>query len=115
MIQKELARKFDYNNEKMNKYKFIIQNCAEYKKLFDVSNNVFYPKPKVISTVVEFKLNKKIIDNEKLLSFTNLMFSNKRKNIKNKIKNKLLIDKKIMEKRVEELNFNDLLKIYKFF
>ena len=51
MIQKELAEKFDYNNNKMNKYKFIIKFCTNYRMLFNVSNKVFYPKPKVNSKV----------------------------------------------------------------
>ena len=51
MIQTELAIKFDYRKDKMNKYKFIIQICCDYKILFDVSNKVFYPKPKVQSKI----------------------------------------------------------------
>ena len=31
MIQKELAIKFDYTKNKMNKYKFIINYCSNYK------------------------------------------------------------------------------------
>ena len=115
MIQKELAEKFDYNKSKMNKYKFIIQICANYKILFNVSNKVFYPKPKVNSKVVEFKLKNIQVDQSKLLKFTNEIFKNKRKNLRNKIENSKLIDKKILSKRIEELNFNELLKIYNFF
>ena len=66
MIQKELAIKFDYRKEKINKYKFIIKICCDYTILFDVSNKVFYPKPKVQSKIVEFKLKKN--NNIKLLS-----------------------------------------------
>ena len=115
MIQKELAEKFDYNKNKINKYKFIIKYCANYKMLFNVSNNVFYPKPKVNSKVVEFKLKKIQIDEKRLLNFTNMIFKNKRKNLRNKIKNSKLINEKILSKRVEELNFKELLKIYNFF
>ena len=115
MIQKELAEKFDYNKNKMNKYKFIIQVCTNYKMLFNVSNKVFYPKPKVNSKVVEFKLKNIQIDEKKFLNFTNMIFKNKRKNLRNKIKNSKLINEKILSKRVEELNFKDLLKIYNFF
>ncbi len=115
MIQKELATKFDYKKNKMNKYKFIIKLCSDYKILFNVSNKVFYPKPKVISTVVEFKLNNIKINKEKLYDFTDIIFKNKRKKIKNKIINTSFIDEKILNKRVEELNFSELLKIYKSF
>jgi len=115
MIQKELAEKFDYNKCKMNKYKFIIKVCADYKMLFNVSNKVFYPKPKVNSKVVEFKLKNIQVDQNKLLNFTNQIFKNRRKSLRNKIKNSSLINKKILSKRVEELNFGELLKIYNFF
>lgn len=115
MIQKELAIKFDYNKEKINKYKFIIRICADYKILFNVSNKVFYPKPKVQSKIVEFKLKKNNIDQKKLIGFTNIIFGNKRKRLKNKIPELSSINKEIFNKRVEELNFNELLEIYKFF
>ena len=99
----------------MNKYKFIIEVCSNYKMLFNVSNKVFYPKPKVNSKVVEFKLKNIQVDQSKLLKFTNEIFKNKRKNLRNKIENSKLIDKKILSKRIEELSFNELLKIYNFF
>ena len=115
MIQKELAIKFDYRKEKINKYKFIIKICCDYKILFDVSNKVFYPKPKVQSKIVEFKLKKNFIDQKKLINFTNIIFNNKRKKLKNKIPQLSSINQEILNKRVEELNFNELLEIYKFF
>ena len=115
MIQKELAIKFDYRKEKINKYKFIIKICCDYEILFDVSNKVFFPKPKVQSKIVEFKLIKKNVDQKKLNNFTNIIFGNKRKKLKNKINNICSINKEAADKRVEELNFNELLEIYKFF
>ena len=115
MIQKELAIKFDYRKEKMNKYKFIIKICCDYKILFDVSNKVFYPKPKVMSKIVEFKLKNNTIDQKKLLNFTNIIFGNKRKRIKNKIRDLSSINIEILNKRVEELNFDEVLEIYKSF
>ena len=115
MIQKELALKFDYRKEKINKYKFIIKICCDYKILFDVSNKVFYPKPKVQSKIVEFKLKIHNINKKKLLTFTNTIFGNKRKRIKNKLSNISLVNKEILNKRVEELSFNEILDIYKSF
>ena len=115
MIQKELALKFDYRKEKINKYKFIIKICCDYKILFDVSNKVFYPKPKVQSKIVEFKLKINNINKKKLLTFTNIIFGNKRKRIKNKLTNISFVNKEILNKRVEELSFNEILDIYKSF
>ena len=62
MIQSELADKLNYNTGKMNKYKFISEYCGEYKILFNVSPNVFYPKPRVNSKVIKFNLTKKNIE-----------------------------------------------------
>ena len=47
MIQSELADKFNISFGKMNKYKFVCQYCCNYEIKFNVSSNVFYPKPKV--------------------------------------------------------------------
>jgi len=115
MIQSELAEKLDYNNGKMNKYKFISEYCGKYKILFNVSPNVFYPKPKVNSKVVKFVLNKEKIHSENLDYFLNVFFINKRKKIKSNKNINILIDETIGNKRYEELKFIEILDIYKRF
>ncbi len=113
MIQKEVAQKFDYNLPKMNKYKFLTKIISEFTRCFDVSQKVFVPKPKVISTVVKFKFNHKKKDLNKAINFSNLIFKNVRKKIYNNIKfetNNLLGNK-----RVNELTIDELLTIYNFF
>tara|TARA_B100000989_G_C19519298_1_gene463290 strand:+ start:692 stop:1411 length:720 start_codon:yes stop_codon:yes gene_type:complete len=113
MIQKEVALKFDYNLPNMNKYKFLTYIVSIYSRLFDVSSKVFFPKPKVQSTVVKFKFVKKEFDIDKAVQFSNLIFKNVRKKINNNIsiKNK----SKLLEKRVNQLTIDDLLNIYNFF
>lgn len=115
MIQSELANKFDYKNGKMNKYKFTIEYCSNFEILFNVSPNVFHPKPKVNSKVVKFKLKKKIINNDKLNYFTNNFFLNKRKKIKSNKIFQSIINKRIVNKRYEDLHYNEILNIYKRF
>ena len=115
MVQSELADKFDYNVGKMNKYKFICEYCGKYKKLFDVSPNVFYPKPKVNSKVVKFELVKQNINSHKLDYFLNTFFINKRKKIKSNKNINILIDELTANKRYEDLNYNEILDIYKRF
>ena len=115
MIQSELADKFNYKQEKMNKYKFISQYCAKYEILFNVSPNVFYPKPKVNSKVVKFKLIDQKIQKKKLDYFIKIFFKNNRKKIKSNKNLKNLIDKKIENKRFEELKYIEILEIYKRF
>ena len=94
----------------MNKYKFITNIVSSFSKCFEVSSDVFIPKPKVRSAVVKFKFNKINFDIDKALNFSNLIFKNVRKKINNNIniKNK----HKILNKRVDELTINELLYIY---
>ncbi len=113
MVQREVALKFNYNLSNMNKYKFINKIVSNFSICFDVSPNVFVPKPKVISTVVKFELKKKNIDFEKINLFTNLIFKNIRKKISNNIKFKK--KENLINKRVNELTIDDLLKIYNLF
>ena len=113
MIQKEVALKFDYNLPKMNKYKFLTYIVSIYSRLFDVSSKVFVPKPKVKSTVVKFRFNKKDFDKEKAIKFSNLIFKNIRKKINNNINIKN--SSPLLEKRVNQLTIEELFDIYNFF
>jgi 16S rRNA (adenine1518-N6/adenine1519-N6)-dimethyltransferase len=115
MIQSELAEKLDYNSGKMNKYKFISEYCGIYKILFNVSPNVFKPKPKVNSKVIKFVLNKENINLKKLDYFLNAFFVNKRKKIKSNKNINILIDETIANKRYEDLKYIEILDIYKRF
>ena len=113
MIQKEVAEKFDYNLPKMNKYKFLTKVVSSFSRCFNVSSNVFVPKPKVESTVVKFVFNKKNFNLINAKSFSKLIFRNVRKKIYNNIK--ISNKKKLLEKRVDELSIKELLDIYNFF
>ena len=113
MIQKEVSHKFDYNLPKMNKYKFLTRVVTTFNRCFDVSSRVFIPKPKVTSTVVKFDFNRKNIDLVKAYNFSNLIFKNVRKKISNNLEKE--IDMKFINKRVNELNIDELLTIYNLF
>ena len=115
MFQSEFADKLDYRSGKMSKYKFISKYCGRYNILFKVSPNAFYPKPKINSKVVKFELIKQNIDSKNLDYFILNFFSNKRKIIKSNKYFKNLIDKKIANKRYEDLKYNEILNIYKRF
>ena len=99
----------------MNKYKFISEYCGKYKILFNVSPNVFYPKPKVNSKVIKFKLIKKNIDLQNLDYFIKTFFVNKRKKIKSNKNIKILINETIANKRYEDLKYSEILDIYERF
>ena len=113
MIQKEVSLKFDYNLSRMNKYKFLTNLITSYLRCFDVSPNVFTPKPKVYSTVVKFKFNKKNLDFHKAYNFSNLIFKNVRKKINNNIT--LKSDNILLKKRTNQLTIDELLIIYDLF
>ena len=115
MIQSEMADKFNYKTGKMNKYKFISEYCGRYNILFGVTPNVFYPKPKVNSKVIKFKLINQHIDSQNLDNFINAFFINKRKKIKSNKNINIKIDKIIANKRYEELTYSEILDIYKRF
>ena len=116
MVQKEVAIKFNYSEKKMNKYKFFCQYCGKYEIMFNVSENVFFPKPKVKSSIIKFTHQKKKIDIHKLIYFLNNFFIHKRKKI---ITNKILIQNKAVKDygnlRFEELKYEDVLDIYERF
>ena len=101
-------------NKKKNKYCLFLKAITKYEILFDISNKVFYPNPKVESTLIKIIPIKTKIDKKKLWNFSNSLFINKRKKInKNfktlKNKNKF---KDILEKRPEELNKEEYMKLF---
>ncbi len=116
MLQKEVAIKFDYNIEKLNKYKFYLKLACEFNRCFNVPSTVFFPRPKIDSSVVKLKFfkNNKKIDWDKADNFVNKIFINKRKKISNKI-NSTKLPKSLSIKRVDEINIDDLLRIYDIF
>ena len=117
MIQKDVAEKMSSNRIKMNKLNFFIQIVSKYNIIFDISNKVFYPKPKVKSSVIKIIPLKTNIDKNKLWEFSKLIFHNKRKKIKNVIKfdKKNLKIKKLIESRAEDLTSKNLLYLFKNF
>ena len=121
MIQKDVAYKMDYKkNRKKNRLNFFIENISNFNIEFNVTNNVFYPKPKVESSVVRIvPKNNSNLEINLLENFSKEIFRHKRKkisnnlnfkNINNKIKSKFPLDK-----RAEDLTNNELLKIFNFY
>ena len=92
MFQKEVAEKIigKFNTSRYGRLSILVNYRLKVLGKFNVSPNCFFPKPKVESTVLHFKPNKKInnkIKNIKNLEkITNILFSNKRKMINKNIK-----------------------------
>lgn len=115
MVQKEVAKKFDYNIPKLNKYKFYTKLLSNYKICFDVPPTVFRPMPKVFSSVIKFKMKKNVKINKKTLSFVEKIFINNRKKINNKIKLSKSKNIDLLQKRIDEITLDELFYIYNFF
>ena len=123
MIQKEVSEKFNYSDKKKsNRLNLLAYLYSDFKKEFDVSPNVFFPKPKIFSTVVTFTPNVKYkINDIEFKNFTRILFSTKRKkiinnllrynNYKNILKQKTIphID---LTKRPEDLHFDEVIKLF---
>ena len=94
MFQKEVAERIiaKTKTKEFGRLSILSNWRLEIKKHFNVSNNCFFPKPKVTSTVLSFKPKKSNQFNLKnpknLEKVTRILFSNRRKMI-NKSFNKL--------------------------
>jgi 16S rRNA (adenine1518-N6/adenine1519-N6)-dimethyltransferase len=125
MIQKEVAQKMNYIN-KMNRLNILTTITSDFKIEFDVSKNVFFPKPKVLSSVIKITPKKKINYNFiKLQNFTRILFRYKRKKLRNVLPEEELKKLKfkkssykindILESRAEDLTIEKIIFLFKSF
>ena len=109
MVQKEVADIITAKSgtKNFNKFSVLCQIYFHVKKLFDVKPGSFIPKPKVDSTVVEFKRKNTIphID-ESFFSFLNKLFSHPRKTIKNNLN--IELDEGLSKKRPSDLTLDEI-------
>tara|TARA_Y100000591_G_C21828513_1_gene698144 strand:- start:735 stop:1517 length:783 start_codon:yes stop_codon:yes gene_type:complete len=95
MFQKELAEKIlgKYLSPNYGRLSILTNYRLKYHQKFLVSQNCFFPKPKVMSQIIHFKPKEKadirISNINNLEKITNLLFSNKRKMINKNIKKTL--------------------------
>ena len=121
MIQKEVADKMNYvNKAKKNRLNLFIEVASRYNIEFNVSNNVFFPKPKINSSVITIiPKNNLNIDLNKFESFTREIFQYKRKKLSTVLKLKekkiSLSDSDIYEKRAEDLILSELMSVFNQF
>lgn len=119
MIQKEVALRFmaSPHSREYSSISVFLQYNFDIEKVCSVSKNCFEPVPKVDSMVIKLKKNKKIVSkNEKLLyKLIKDSFKQKRKNLRNNLKNYNLeqVENLLKEKnkslmcRAEELSVED--------
>jgi len=99
MFQKELGEKIigKFKSSGYGRLSIISNLKLKIYNKFFVSNNSFFPKPKVTSMVIHFQPKKNIFYNIKdirnLEKITNILFSNKRKMINKNVKKILSLEK----------------------
>ena len=108
MVQKELANRIISNegSKEYGRISVMVQNFCEVEYAFDISKNVFHPKPKVDSGILKFKRINTSINIQKFSLFVKEAFKQRRKKLKNNLKN--ICDYKLIEeyaeKRPEEIS-----------
>ncbi len=109
MFQKELGEKIlgQFQSKDYSRLSILTNYKLKSKKKFFVTNNCFFPRPKVKSVVIHFnpiiKKFFKIKNIENLEKVTNVLFSGKRKMINKNIK-KLLSQKEL--KKIPNIKFD---------
>lgn len=123
MIQKEVGERFaaEPHSKKYGSLTVFLQYHFDIEKVCNVSKNCFEPVPKVDSIVVKLKKSNKYKakNEEKFYKLIKDSFSQKRKNLKNNLKNYDLdlIEKELnkfgkdLTKRAEELTIEEFIKI----
>jgi len=122
MFQKEVAERIiSKNNSKQYGILSVkTQLFYDAKILFDVSPNVFFPKPKVNSAVISLTRKENInidCDLELLDRIIKLSFQHRRKKIKNSLKKldieENILEDSIFESRPEQLTIEEFVKLTK--
>ena len=92
MVQKEVGDRFKAvpNTKEYNSISIYLNYYFDIKKILDVSRNVFIPKPNVDSIVLEFTrkdINYNLKNEELFFNLVRDSFTQKRKTLKNNLKN----------------------------
>ena len=116
MVQTEVANRIvaQPKSKIYGRLSVMCQAFSNVSKKFDVSKNVFFPKPKVDSSVITFTPKKHNIHNiENFSEIVKKSFSQRRKKLKNNLSDILNIQQidKFGHKRAEELSVDDYIEI----
>jgi len=109
MVQKEFYEKLVAKGKNHKAISVLVNHSTEIEKIINVNKTNFNPPPKVDSVVL--KLTRKKTLSKELIQTINKLFSYKRKNLKNVLKQ---FGKHIeSDKRLEDLNGDEIIKIAK--
>ena len=92
----------------------MVQTFYDVDIKFDISKNVFIPKPQVDSSLIKFKTKKNKINYNLYSLFIKECFKQRRKKIKNNLKGNYDIKLlgKFSEKRVEQISVENFINLY---
>lgn len=125
MFQKEVADRINAkpNNKAYSSLSVFASYFFDIEKVRDISGGNFWPNANVMSSVLKFtpKKNRLLNENEEkdFFSFIKQCFAQKRKTLKNNLKNINKIDDIIISNslsiniRAEQLELNDFVNLYK--
>ena len=88
MLQKELAQRIigKSGSKQYGRISVMAQNLSNISYMFDISKNVFHPKPQVNSGILMFTKNKTSFNIDKFSLFIKQAFKQRRKKLKNNLK-----------------------------
>jgi 16S rRNA (adenine1518-N6/adenine1519-N6)-dimethyltransferase len=115
MVQKEVADTITAKSQtrEFSKFSVLCQLYYDTAKLFNVSAGSFKPKPKVVSSVVEFKRKKSSYQiDSSFFKFIDKLFSHPRKTIRNNLK-PFKIGDKFSNKRPSDLSIDEIYTIWR--
>lgn len=127
MVQTEFGERLvsKHNTKAYRPVTVVAKTFYRCKISFNISKNVFYPKPKITSSIVKMTLkDSNVINKEKYIDFVELCFTQKRKTLYNNLRlelsedeaKQLLKDAKIAENmRPAELDIADYLRLYEVY
>ena len=122
MVQYEVAKKItaEKGTKDYGILNVILNYFCDVKFCFKISPNVFYPKPKVFSAIINLKFDKSLntnIDEELFINLVKSSFGNRRKNLKNSLSNTIFGNYDFAEAdeylklRAEQLDVGDFIKL----
>ena len=117
MIQKELAQRIvsRHGNKLYGRISVMIQTFCNVEIKLNISKNVFFPKPKVNSSVIKISPDKTTINFDNYSQLIKESFKQRRKKLKNNLKN--LCDVSLLgnyaDKRPEEISVENYKLLYK--
>ena len=124
MVQYEVAKRMvaGTGSKDYGILSVILNYFADVKFCFKISPNVFYPKPKVFSALVQLKYKEKFsedINKELFIKIVKASFGNRRKTLKNSLSNSIFRNynfssiEDLLQLRAENLSIQDFIRITK--